>query len=247
MSDDKTLDAYFEEAASWEKDRVAQARRTVRLLAWSGGLGWVAAITGGVALAALMPLKEVQPYVIRVDSTSGVVDVVPPYVGTAPQAETVTRYLLTHYVQVCERFNFATAEADYEECAAFHTPQRNQAWAAKWARSNPESPLNVYKDGTTLRAQVKSVSFLTRADGVQDLAQVRYAVERRNGEGSAPILSDFVATLRYAYVPPPSDPRTRRWNPLGFRIVDFRPEAEVAAPVQVAVATPTTTTAEARP
>lgn len=234
MSRDRALEAYFEEAASWERDRVADARRTVRLLAWSGALGWTAAIAGGVALVMLLPLKEVQPYVIRVDSTSGVVDVVPAYAGRSPLPETVTRYLLTHYVQVCERFNFATAEADYEECAAFHTPQRNQAWAAKWARSNPESPLNVYRDGTTLRAQVKSVSFLTRADGVQDLAQVRYAVERRSGEGSSPQLADYVATLRYAYVQPATDPRSRRWNPLGFRIVDFRPEPEVAAPAQVA-------------
>lgn len=234
MSRERALDAYFAEAASWERDRVAEARRTVRLLAWAGGLGWTSAIAGAVALVALVPLKEVEPYVIRVDSTSGIVDVVPAYEGNAPLSETVTRYLLTHYVQVCERFNFATAEADYEECAAFHTPQRNQLWAAKWARSNPESPLNVYRDGTTLRAQVKSVSFLTRADGVQDLAQVRYAVERRNGEGGAPQVSDYVATLRYAYVEPPKDPRARRWNPLGFRIVDFRPEPEVAAPVQVA-------------
>ena len=35
--------------------------------------------------------------------------------------ETVTRYLLDHYVTVCERFNFATAESDYEECGAFHS------------------------------------------------------------------------------------------------------------------------------
>jgi type IV secretion system protein VirB8 len=230
------LDAYFEEAASWERDRVAQARRTVRLLAWAGALGWTSAIAGGVALVTLLPLKEVRPYLIRVDSTRGVVDVVPMYAGRSPLPETVTRYLLTHYVQVCERFNFATAEADYEECAAFHTPQRNQAWAAKWARSNPESPLNTYRDGTTLRAQVKSVSFLTRADGVQDLAQVRYAVERRSGEGSAPQFADYVATVRYAYVEPATDPRARRWNPLGFRILDFRPEPEVAAPVQVASA-----------
>jgi type IV secretion system protein VirB8 len=77
---------------------------------------------------------------------------------------------------------------------------------------------------------------------VQDLAQVRYAVERRSGEGGAPQLTDYVATLRYAYVDPPADPRARRWNPLGFRIVDFRPEPEVAAPVQVASTPP-----EARP
>ena len=46
----------------------------------------------------------------------------------ATPQEAVTRYFLTHYVSVCERFNFSTAESDYEECGAFHSAQRNQAW-----------------------------------------------------------------------------------------------------------------------
>ena len=93
--------------------------------------------------------------------------------------EAITRYLLTHYVTVCERFNYATAESDYEECGAFHTAQRNQAWYALWNPNNPASPLNAYKDGTSVRAQVTSVSFFKRANGVGDLAQVRYVKAKR--------------------------------------------------------------------
>ena len=63
--------------------------------------------------------------------------------------ETVARYFLDHYVTVCERFNYSTAESDYEECGAFHTPQRNQVWYAAWNKSNPLSPLNTFKDGTS--------------------------------------------------------------------------------------------------
>jgi type IV secretion system protein VirB8 len=236
MSKDAALKAYFDEAASWELDRLRTAQRTVRWLAWGGGLGWVCAVSAAVAVAALAPLKRVEPYVIRVDNTTGVVDVVPVYRGDAPLDQTVTRYLLAHYVQVCERFNFATAESDYEECAAFHTPQRNQAWAAKWVRSNPESPLNRYRDGTWLRAQVQSVSFITRADGIEDLAQVRYRIEKRTTDAGEPAVTHFVATLRYAYVEPSKDVSARRWNPLGFRVVDFRPEPEVPVDVQVASA-----------
>ena len=118
---------------------------------------------------------------IRVDNTTGVVDVVPVYAGHSGMPEAVTRYLLTHYVTVCERFNFATAESDYEECGSFHTAQRNQAWYALWNPTNPASPLNIYKDGTTVRAQVTSVSFFKRASGVGDLAQVRYVKAKRAG------------------------------------------------------------------
>jgi type IV secretion system protein VirB8 len=130
-------------------------------------------------------------------------------------------------VTVCERFSHATAESDYEECGAFHTPQRNQAWYAQWNRSNPESPLNVYKDGTTVRAQVTAVSFFTRASGVADLAQVRYLKSKRAGSTAEEQTSYWIATVQYAYGEPSKDPKIRRWNPLGFRIIDFRSEPEV--------------------
>ena len=92
------------------------------------------------ALMLLMPLKHVEPFVVRVDNATGIVDVVPVYQGRHGMQEAVTRYLLTHYVTVCERFNYATAESDYEECGAFHTAQRNQAWYALWNPNNPHRP-----------------------------------------------------------------------------------------------------------
>ena len=165
---------------------IAQRRAGARSVWRFGvaGAGWIATLVLGGRLMLLMPLKRVEPFVVRVDNATGVVDVVPVYSGQSGVPEAVTRYLLTHYVTVCERFNFATAESDYEECGAFHTAQRNQAWYALWNPSNPASPLNAYKDGTSVRAQVTSVSFFKRANGVGDLAQVRYVKAKRSA-GSA--------------------------------------------------------------
>jgi type IV secretion system protein VirB8 len=217
---------YFEEADSWDADRAAQSRRSVRVAWIVAGAGCVCTVMLAGALILLMPLKRVEPFVIRVDNTSGVVDVVPVYAGKTELSETVTRYLLTHYVTVCERFNFSTAESDYEECGAFHTPARNQAWYAAWNPTNPASPLNTYKDGTTVRAQVTSVSFFTRVNGASDLAQVRYVKARRPAGGSDEQVSYWVGTIQYAFTEPARDPKTRRWNPLGFRVIDFKAEPE---------------------
>ena len=229
MSRDALLEPYLQEAASWERDRERQSRRTLKLACWGAMLGWGAAGLACMALAALAPLKRVEPFLVRVDSSTGVVDVAPVYQGGAPLSEAVTRYLLTHYVQVCERFVFGTAESDYEECGAFHTPQLNQAWAAKWAFSNPASPLNLYRDGTTIRSQVTSVSFFKRANGVEDLAQVRYYTAKRASGATDEFIAHYIATLQYSYVAPASEPKTRRWNPLGFRVMEFHPEPELSA------------------
>jgi type IV secretion system protein VirB8 len=228
MTSSPVLQEYFRAAESWDTNRSAQFRRTAAV-AWSvAAAGWVCAVASAVALVVMMPLKEVEPFVVRVDNSTGIVDVVPVYSGNAPVDESITRYFLSHYLTVCERFNFATAESDYEECGAFHSAQRNQAWYAEWTATNPASPLNVHKDGSSVRVQVASVSFFTRASGLGDLAQVRYLKATRQAGSADETFSHWVATVQYAYVAPAKDPKTRRWNPLGFKVVDFKSEPEVA-------------------
>lgn len=229
MSDPEPLDDYFREARSWDQERVEASRRTLRLTWWAAGAGWACALAGGTALLLLMPLKRVEPFLIRVDRTTGIVDVVPVYAGQASPEQAVTRYFLTHYVTVCERFNFATAESDYEECGAFHAARRDQDWSALWNRNNPASPLNVHKDGAVVRAQVESVSFFQRGNGLNDLAQVRYVKAEKQPGAAEERYTHWIATVQYAYTAPSKDPKVRRWNPLGFKVVDMASEPEVLA------------------
>jgi type IV secretion system protein VirB8 len=224
---DPALDAYLQEAASWDADRVALQERSARTAWRVAAVASALLVVSLLTLMMLMPLKHVEPFVIRVDNATGVVDVVPVFAGHAPMPEAVTRYFLDHYVTVCERFDFATAESDYEECGAFHGPARNQAWYSKWDRSNPASQLNVYKDGTAVRAQVGAVSFFERSSGAQDLAQVRYLKALRAGGTGQDQITHWIATVQYVYGEPSKDPRIRRWNPLGFKVIDFRAEPEV--------------------
>lgn len=234
MKRDAALQAYFAEAASWDADRVAASERSVRT-AWRVAVGASAlAVAAIFALVLLMPLKRVDPFVIRVDNATGIVDVVPVFTGQVQMLEVVTRYFLDHYLTVCERFNFSTAESDYEECSSFHAPARHQEWMTLWDRSNPESPLNRYKDGSSVRSQVSSITFFKRGSGTEDLAQVRYVKAQRTGNGSEQ-RSNWIATIQYVYGSPSKDARLRRWNPLGFKIVDFRTEAE-ATPTEPAAA-----------
>jgi type IV secretion system protein VirB8 len=234
---DAALKPYFDEAASWDADRVGHQRRLVRWSLAVAAAGWICATVSGMALIALTPLKRVDPFVIRVDNSTGIVDVVPVYAGQTQLPEAVTRYFLTHYVSICERFDFATAESDYEECGAFHNAARNQQWYEKWNRTNPASPLNVYKDGTSLRADVSAVSFFERSNGVSDLAQIRYVRALRPAGGTEEQVTHWIATVQYAFGTPSADAKVRRWNPLGFKILEFKSEPEVlSAPAATASA-----------
>ncbi|CAN7776495.1 type IV secretion system protein [Variovorax sp. LjRoot84] len=229
MHRDAALENYLLEAQSWELDRARRAERSAKL-AWI-----VAAVAAAVALLAvaaisgLTPLKQPVPVLIRVDSSSGVVDIVPTYEGTTDIEQVVTRNLLQNYVIARERYFYGTAEADYELVASQNSPRLNQEWAALWATNNPASPLNVYKDGTSIRTQVRSVTFLKLESGKDKLAQVRFTRATRAGGTGEEQASHWVSTIEFAYVQPSKDDKMRSLNPLGFRIVEYRREPEVAA------------------
>lgn len=214
-------------ASAWDQDRVELAQLSARRAWWTAAAGWTCALASSIALASLAPMKTVEPYVVRVDRSTGVVDVVPLADRQAKPADLVIRYFLTHYVLVCERFNFATAESDYAECGAFQTPKENQQRYARWNRGNPQSPLNRYKDGTTVEARVESINFLDPIGAPKRVAQVRYLTIRRPADGSIGTVAHFVVTARFQFQAPSSDPAVRQMNPLGFKIVDFHPEPEV--------------------
>jgi type IV secretion system protein VirB8 len=238
MMRDSTIEQYLSDAQNWEADLIARAERSKRLAFWlAGGMGALATLSI-LALALLVPLKHVEPFVIRVDNTTGITDVVPVYAGKGEIAEVVTRHLLHNYVTARERYFYAMAEQDYNVVGAFNSPQMNTAWLAAWDRNNVESPLVKYKDGTTVRSQVKAVSFINRADGTQDLAQVRFVTGIRPGGAGAEKILHWIATIQYTYVEPSKDEAMRGLNPLGFRVLDYRREPEVVPEPASAVSPP---------
>jgi len=233
MSHDPALDRYLEDARSWELDRAQRAERSAKRAWLVASAAGVIATLCAAAVAGLTPLKEPVPVIIRVDSSTGIVDRVPAYDGTAPIEQTVSRHLLTGHVTARERYFYGTAEADYELVAAQNSPQLNQEWAAHWDRANPESPLNLYKDGTTIRVQVRSISFLKLGSGRDNVAQVRLSRYARRGGTGDEQATHWIATIEFAYTKPSTDEKRRSLNPLGFRVVEYRREPEVVAQSQV--------------
>lgn len=223
---------YFTDANRWDADREsalrANARRAWAVAAAATGLALIAV----AAVALLVPLKRTEPYVIRVDSSTGVADVVPGYVGTAELPDAVLRHLVTEYVTLRERYIPALAETDYEQVGAYQSAPLNDAWAAAWMKSNPESPLNRYTDDARVTVQVQSITFLRRGAPGADIVQVRMRRATSRSAGADEQAEHFVATMTTHFSKPPDDLRLRALNPLGFSVLEYRREPELpdAAP-----------------
>jgi type IV secretion system protein VirB8 len=216
------LKAYLAEARSWDHDRLAAAYRS-RRLAWTIAAS-AAALAGAAvaAVAALAPLKTVEPYVVRVDRTTGAVEVLRGLSTAGPQTydEAVTKSFLATYVRAREGWLPQAAEANFRQVSIMSTPEEQQRWALAFRPTNPASPQVVYGPATDVQVGVRAISFV--APGV---ANVRFhRTVRRGGQVEE---SDWIATAAFAYTKAPMGESDRLRNPLGFQVSSYRADPEV--------------------
>ena len=216
------LKAYFDNARRWEQDLLLTAQRSKRL-AWFVATGACVLATAAVgAVVALAPLKTVEPFVIRVDNTTGIVETVSA-LGTSPRTydEAVTKYFLGRYVRSREGFSQAEAASNFQTVALLSSQAEQARFAAIYRGSNPESPQVLHGRFGVAEVRIKAISLLA-----DNLASVRFLKESRKGEEIK--ITHWIATLTFAYVNAPVSSTDRLINPLGFLVAEYRADPEVA-------------------
>lgn len=216
------LTAYLAEARSWDADRLAAARRSQRL-AWS--LAAIASLLAGAsvtAVAVLTPLHRVEPFVVRVDRTTGVVDIMTALSGPRPQTydEAVSKYFLGLYVRSREGWAPEAAETNFRQVSILSSAGEQQRWGDAFRPANPNSPQIVWGDHARAFIDIRAVSF-----PAAHLAAVRF--HRTVRDASVTTGSDWIATIAFAYVQAPMAEADRLRNPLGFQVTSYRADPEV--------------------
>ena len=226
----ETLDAYYEDAASWNSDRL-EAVNGSRRIAWivASVAGAIALLEAG-ALLLLTPLKTVEPYTLLVDKTTGYVQPLKPLdpAAAAPDAALTQSYLV-QYVIARESFDYATVRNNYRRVALFSAGIARSGYLATMQPSNPQNPLTLYPRGTEVETRVKSVSPVG-----PDAALVRFDTVKSGPNGGAEPARAWVALVRYRYSNAPMTLEDRFVNPLGFQIFEYRRDPETIAPAQPA-------------
>jgi type IV secretion system protein VirB8 len=218
----KSLDAYYEQAESWNRDRL-QAMRTSQRVAWwvAGGAALIAVLEAG-ALILLTPLKTVEPYTLLVDRTTGYVQALKPLdPGKIAPDTALTQSFLVQYVIAREGFDLATVNANYRKVALFSADRARSNYLSQMQVSNPESPLVALPRGTVVDTRVKSISPVGK-----DVALVRFDTVRTDPGGQAQPAQLWIATIRYRWSGEPMKLEDRFVNPLGFQVTSYRRDAE---------------------
>jgi type IV secretion system protein VirB8 len=222
MRAESDLQGYFTEAKGWNADQLRSAERS-RRLAW--GVAACAAIVATMAVgavAALSPLKSVEPFVVRVDRSTGAVDVMTALRDekSVTYDEAVTKHFLAQYVRAREGWLAPAAEANFRQVSIMSTPTEQQRWADAFRPANPQSPQVLYGPAGEAQIDIRAVSFV--ADGV---ANVHF--HRMVRQSQQVTDSDWIATIAYSYTRAPMGEGDRLRNPLGFQVTSYRADPEV--------------------
>ena len=216
------LEKYLAEARSWETSKVREMELS-RKTAWR-----IAAVSGTVAvlavaaLAALVPLKHVEPFVVRVDSATGIVDIVEGIAdGKTTYEEAVNKYFTQWYIRYREGYSRDLAEEYYVNVGIMSSGLEQQKYAAWFDPKNPLSPLNLYGSNAKVKIRIKSTSFIR-----SDVALVRYTKEIERG-ADKPEVSHWAATVVFQYSGAPMSEKDRGINPLGYQVVEYRNDPDV--------------------
>ena len=217
---------YFKEAKSWDADRVVELQKSRRTAWYVAGTSSGLSVLLGTALVLLIPLHRIEPYLVRVDSSTGIVDqVVRLKDAKEDYDEVMSKYFLRRVVTLRETYTRAQLQDNYNQSELFTAPSARAALKADFSFDNPRGPYKRYGELGTATVQFKSISFINK-----NVAQVRYVrIDHKNGADTP---SYWIATIEFRYVSSPAGEEARSVNPLGFQVTNYRndPEAIVEEP-----------------
>lgn len=223
----KDFEDYLEEARTWETDKIKSIDKALRIAYWYGGVASIVAIMASLAsiTMAFAWMNPAPPPVIRVDNSTGIVDVVKSIEGGKTNYdEIVNKYFTQWYVRYREGYSKELAEDYYTNVGIMSIGLEQQKYYEWFNPKNPLSPINIYGSYAKVKIGIKGTSFIK-----SNVALVRYTKSIERGLDK-PQITHWAATITFKYSGAPMREKDREINPLGFQVVEYRNDPDAIAP-----------------
>ena len=183
----------------------------------------VAATCQAAALAALLPLKTIEPIVITVDRNTGLANVDTRLNGLSlSDDEAVTQSLIYRYVRDRETYDAGDLAERLETVFDLSQGEAQTDMRALYSEDNPNNPMNVY--GSSGRVLVRIQSIVLQPG---NRALLRIEKSSQTQAAVTPTSRNFVVSLSYDFDRTGTMTLQERWdNPTGFYIDDYRIDRE---------------------
>lgn len=222
----------FEHAATWGASRAEAIERSERRAWFVATFACIAALSATGAVAALALTHEVETRLIRLDSETGVFEVVQLLDESELTAEeAMIKSFIRRFVRARESYVWETLQADYDTTLLLAGPEVAADYMALFAG---EDALDE-RWGSSVRA---TVSIKSAPLGAAQTATVRFSkTTAKRGRPQSAETSHWIATLAYEFDPNlKMSEEEAEINWPGFQVVSYRVDPE-APPAQARAAT----------
>lgn len=219
--DKQSLDEYFNQANSWEADRYKEAKKSAKRACIIAYFSFALTAVSVLAVALLTPLKTVEPFVIRVDNSTGIVDIVTALKeGKETYDEAVNKYFIAKYITNRESYDYQTRNFNYRVVGLMSSPEQATLYG-EWfdPRKNPDAPLKIFGEYGSCAITIKNISFIEK-----QVALVRFT--KTVSRGPEKVTSHWIATTSFRFSTAQMKADDRLINPLGFQCIDYRLDPE---------------------
>ena len=182
------------------------------------------ALASVLAVSFLTPLKTVEPYVIRVDNVTGMVDIL-----TTLNEEKITsnealdKHFITQYVKAREGYYYDMLNKDYVLVQLLSSPEVASDYRLIYEGENARDA--ELKNNYQIDPQILSI-VLNNSNGVK-IATTRLKLKIFNKSTQGIVEKMIVVTLSYDYFLESIREQDRLDNPLGFKVLNYRVDEEI--------------------
>ncbi|XFC31900.1 type IV secretion system protein (plasmid) [Campylobacter coli] len=182
------------------------------------------AIISIVAVVLLTPLKTIEPYVIRVDNTTGMVDILTMLDEKEISSnEALDKYFISQYVKAREGYYYELLNQDYLLTQLMSSEKVANEYRAWYEGENARD--QILKNSNEVNVQILSI-VLGNSNGVKT-STIRAKIITKNLNTRELSESTKVITLSYDYILAKASEENRILNPLGFKVTNYRIDEEI--------------------
>ena len=216
------------EEINWEVSRIEMIEASERK-AWTiVKIVSFAVVALSIAIICLFPLKTTEPYVIQVDKSTGLTDILHiADVQDIPVSEVMDKYWINTFVLSRESYDWNMLNDLIEKVRQLSIPIVYETYAQQFMKTGKQEPLDdKLKDNFRIVVNVKSV-VINR--GRENVATVRFSKTTfNNANGHTVGTNNWTANISFDYYPEfDTSEATRLVNPFGFKVLSYQVDPEL--------------------
>ena len=214
----------YKEALDFESSlryMVEQSNKRAYMFAFFCG---VLSLLSIMAVMLLTPLKTTEPYLVRVNDTTGAVDII-TILDTEQinHNEALDKHFINSYVRAREGYFYDMLNREYELVLTLSSDRVAADYKDIYKGENARD--KVFKNNIQINVDVLSI-VLTESNGVKT-ATIRTNLAIKNLSNRSIINQYRIITLSYEYQNIAFREGMRHINPLGFKVLTYRIDEDI--------------------